>query len=319
MVMQQVEKDTVVQFDVYTEEKSNSVADTTVVVIPCYNEERFIGSVVLKAREYADYVIVVDDGSADATAAIARSAGAIVVEHEKNSGKAIAMNTAFKKALEFDPKVVVAMDGDWQHMPEELPVVSAPILNDEADLVVGSRYLENTSEVPLKRIIGHWGLNAVINTLSGVTVTDSQSGFRAFSKLAVEKISFGSAGFTVESEMQFMAADHKLKVMEVPITIRYLDAPKRSVIKQGMQVLNGVLKLVSQHRPLLFFGVPGILSLLIGLGLGFAVMDSYQAGGSFPTLLTLGAALLLINGTVATFTGIILHTLRGYVVDYISR
>ena len=309
----------VVQFDVFNGEKAAPAQGTTVVVIPCFNEERFIGSVVLKAREHADYVIVVDDGSSDATAEIARSAGAIVVEHEKNSGKAIAMNTAFTKALEFDPVVVVAMDGDWQHMPEELPKVAEPIINGEADLVVGSRYLENTSEVPMKRVIGHWGFTSVINMLSGVSVTDSQSGFRAFSKSATERISFGSAGFTVESEMQFLANDHKLKVVEVPITIRYLDAPKRSVVSQGLQVLNGILKLVSQHRPLLFFGVPGILSLVIGLVLGVAVMETYQADGTFPGLLTLGAALLLINGTVATFTGIILHTLRGYVIDYVRR
>jgi len=318
MVVQQVETETLANFDLFAT-SSKSTAQTLVVLIPCHNQERFIGSVVLKAREHADRVIVVDKGSTDTTAAIARSAGATIVEGDKTSTDAAVMNVAFKQALEFDPKAVIIMDGDWQRMSEQLPMVSAPVLNGEADLVVGSRYVENTVDIPHKRVIGHWALNSVIDTLSEVSMMDSQSGFRAFSKQAAEKISTGGSVFTANSEQPSTANDHKLKVMEVPITVHNTEVPKRSIINHGTQAFNGVLKLVSQHRPLLFFGVPGLLSLLIGLVMGFAVMGTYQVEGSFPTLLTLGTALLLINGTVATFTGIILHTLRGYVIDYATR
>ncbi|MFW5748135.1 MAG: glycosyltransferase family 2 protein [Chloroflexota bacterium] len=293
--------------------------EVMVAVIPAYNEERFIGSVVLKAREYVDHVIVVDDGSADCTAEIARMAGAIVVQHEVNSGKAVAMNTAFQKALEFNPAVVIAMDGDWQHMPEELPKVAEPILKGEADLVVGSRYLENTSEVPLKRIIGHWGLTSAINMLSGISLTDSQSGFRAFSREAMEKISFSSQGFTVESEMQFLASDHKLKVCEVPITIRYLDAPKRSVISQGLQVLNGILNLVGQHRPLLYFGGVGLLTLILSAVMVVLSINTYNTTSTLPLATSIIAVALGVFGTMAMFTGLILHTLRSVVIQHIKR
>ena len=110
----------------------------TVIVIPAYNEERFIGSVVLKARRYADCVIVVDDGSTDGTAEIAAQAGAEVARHAKNLGKGAALNSGFKKACELAPQVVVMLDGDGQHHPEEVGTVIAPILAGEADIVIGT-------------------------------------------------------------------------------------------------------------------------------------------------------------------------------------
>ena len=126
-----------------------------VVVIPAYNEARLIGSVVLQVRDFADYTIVVDDGSDDDTAAIAEAAGAKVVRLSENGGKAAALSAGLKKALEYNPDVVVAMDGDGQHVPMELPLLIAPILRFEADIAIGSRYLDNRSNVPTHRIWGH--------------------------------------------------------------------------------------------------------------------------------------------------------------------
>ena len=160
-----------------------------VVVIPAYNEERFIGSVVLKARLFTDLVIVVDDGSPDGTALVAESAGAIVLTHSENKGKASALNTAFQAARVYAPDVVVMLDGDGQHMPEEITQVVTPILNHQADIVVGSRYLENTSTVPRHRTWGHWAFNFLTRLSSGVAVSDSQSGYRASSPQAVYRSS----------------------------------------------------------------------------------------------------------------------------------
>ena len=216
-------------------------ARSVVLVIPAYNEERFIGSVVLKARQYVDEVIVIDDGSTDCTGQIARAAGAIVVQHPQNYGKGVALNTGFAKVREFSPDVVITIDGDWQHLPEEISLVAQPVLEGEADLVVGSRYLEQTSTVPLKRIVGHWGFNVLTNVSSGTPLTDSQSGFRAFSPAALSQMTFSSSGFSVECEMQFLARDLRLRVLEVPITIRYHDKPKRSVLKHGLIVLDGLI------------------------------------------------------------------------------
>lgn len=281
-----------------------------VVVIPAYNEERFIGSVVLKTRQIVDTVIVVDDGSRDSTAEIAAAAGAVVVRHEGNKGKGAALNTGFLKAKEYTPEVVITLDGDWQHLPEEMALVAAPVLEGGADIVVGSRYLEKSSDVPVQRVIGHWGFTSLTNIISGVSLTDSQSGYRAFSPTALEALTFSSRSFSVESEMQFLAKDHKLKVVEVPITIRYVDKPKRSVLSHGLVVLNGILRLVAQHRPLLFFAVPGVFMLLGGLLLGVWVVYNYWLHENLAVGTALVVVIMLLTGIFLLFTGIVLHSLR---------
>jgi glycosyltransferase involved in cell wall biosynthesis len=286
-----------------------------VVVIPAYNEERFIGSVVLKTRQLVPTVIVVDDGSRDATAEIAQAAGAVVVRHEQNKGKGAALNTGFLKAKEYAPEVVITLDGDWQHLPEEMALVAAPILDGSADIVVGSRYLEKNSDVPVQRVIGHWGFTSLTNVVSGVSLTDSQSGYRAFSPAALEALTFSSRSFSVESEMQFLAKDHKLRVVEVPITIRYVDKPKRSLLSHGLVVLNGILRLVAQHRPLLFFAVPGIFTLLAGLLLGVWVVYNYSLYETLAVGTALIVVILMLTGVFLLFTGIVLHALRLVVAE----
>jgi glycosyltransferase involved in cell wall biosynthesis len=288
-----------------------------VAVIPAYNEARFIGSVVLRAQKFAHAVVVVDDGSTDATADIAEAAGAIVIRHERNQGKGFALNTGFRKARELGPDVVITLDGDGQHVPDEMTVVAEPVLEGYADIAVGSRYLEKKSRVPLHRIWGHQVFNFVTGQAAGVSLTDSQSGFRAFSPHAIGSIAFHERGFSVECEMQFLAREHQLKMAEVPITILYHDKPKRSVIGQGLMVLNGILRLVGQYRPLLFFGMPGILVLLAGMVWGLRVVDIYLDLRTLPIGYALISVLLSIVGVLGLFTGIILHSVRGLLMDLI--
>jgi glycosyltransferase involved in cell wall biosynthesis len=287
----------------------------TVVVIPAYNEERFIGSIVLKAHRFADAVVVVDDGSVDATAEIAQAAGAIVVRHERNQGKGVTLNTGFRSARELAPDVVVTLDGDGQHLPEEMTLVTTPVLDGWADIVVGSRYLNGNSRVPRHRIWGHKIFNFMTNRGSGISLTDSQSGFRAFSPLALSIISFRSNGFSVESEMQFLAHEHGLRVIEMPITIHYHDKPKRSVLAHGLMVLNGLMRLVGQYRPLLFFGVAGMLLLLAGVAWGGWVVDVFLRKRALPVGSAMISVLLSIIGSLALFTGIMLHSVRGLLLD----
>ncbi|MEM7333722.1 MAG: glycosyltransferase family 2 protein [Chloroflexota bacterium] len=290
-----------------------------VVVIPAYNEERFIGSVVLQAKQYAETVIVVDDGSADQTAAVAEKAGAHVIVHEANQGKGGALNTGFEMARQYGADAVVTIDADGQHDAEEIEAVVNPVLKNQADIVIGSRYLEATSDVPTHRIIGHIAFNFLTNQASGTEVTDSQSGFRAFSANSIQKIRFSSSGFSVESEMQFLAKEHELSVAEVPITIFYHDPPKRSVIAHGLSVLNGILGLVGQYRPLLFFGIPGFCLLLAGLVWGAWVADVFYRTEQLPTGNALISVMLFIVGNIILSTGFILHSIRGLLINLNHR
>jgi glycosyltransferase involved in cell wall biosynthesis len=257
-----------------------------------------------------DTVIVVDDGSRDATVDIAEAAGAIVVRHSVNQGKGLALNTGFLKARNYEPDVVITLDGDWQHLPEEIAQVAEPVLNGQADIVVGSRYLTKTSDVPIQRVIGHWGFTSLTNIASGVALTDSQSGYRAFSPRALEELAFSSSSFSVESEMQFLAKNHNLKVVEVPITIRYLDKPKRNVISHGLIVLNGILKLVAQHRPLMFFAFPGAVILFLGTLLGLWTVYSYSVYEKLAVGTAMIVVILVLAGMFLLFTGITLHAMR---------
>ena len=294
-------------------------AHRVVVVVPAFNEERFIGSVVLKILQFPVTVIVVDDGSTDNTSTIAEAAGALVLRHIKNMGKGEALNTGIIEARMMNPDAVVVIDGDGQHLAGELPRLVYPILEDEADIVVGSRYLEKTSDVPNHRVLGHRFFNRLTGMASRINVSDSQSGYRAFSPKAFKTDLFQSAGFSVESEMQFIAHEHNLRVVEVPITIRYTDKPKRPVIQQGVIVLNGILHLIGQYRPLLFFGLPGLIIILTGFGLGFLVINIYGRTKVLAVGYAMISVLLTVSGMVLFSTGIILHSIRGLLFEMLRE
>ena len=286
-----------------------------VAVIPAYNEERFIGSVALKTRQQAEVVIVVDDGSTDCTAEVAQVSGAVVIKHDQNHGKGCAINTGFRVALEYSPKVVVLLDADGQHLPEQMPALVKPVLDGQADIVIGSRYIRPTSQVPLQRVWGHRAFNWLTRLASGVASTDSQSGYRAFSPTAVEKIIFRSQGFAVESEMQFIAHELRLSLVEVPITIRYQDKPKRSAWSQGMSIIHEMLKLTGQYRPLLSIGLPGLIMLLIGISLGLFVVERFDQEHVLAVGHAMACMLISIAGLITLFTGVILHSIRGFFQD----
>ena len=284
-----------------------------VAVIAAYNEDRFIGSVVLKTRHHVDHVIVVDDASTDQTALIAREAGAVVLRHETNSGKAEAVNTGLAEARKLNAHIVILLDADGQHNPGEIPTLVAPVESGNADLVVGSRFLGVRSPIPRWRILGQHALTMATNVASGVTLTDSQSGFRALSASALEAMSFRpQGGFSIESEMQFLIQEHRLTVEEVPVTMRYDEGPKRNPFTHGMQVINGIVALVSQHRPLLFFGGTGLLFSILGLLMGLAVINIYNQHEELAIGYALISIMLFIIGVQTLFTGMILHAIRAY-------
>ncbi|NTV99682.1 MAG: glycosyltransferase family 2 protein [Oscillochloris sp.] len=286
-----------------------------VALIPAYNEERFIGSLVLAVQAYVDQVIVVDDGSHDRTSEIARMAGAVVVQHTVNQGKAAAVNTGFEYVRRLKPLAMVMLDGDGQHGAGDIPAVLDLVLAGEADVVVGSRFLEVKSEIPIYRQVGQHGLNMVTNLTSGVSLSDTQSGFRAFSRHALEMLSFSQSGFSIESEMQFLVRDHQLRVAEAPIAVVYAEPAKRNPYKHGMQVINGILQLVGQTRPLLFFTMAGLVTMFTGMLLGAYIIHIYAQTHNLAIGYGLLTVMLCVIGVLLLFAGVLLHSTRGMLMD----
>ena len=288
-----------------------------IALIPAYNEERCIGSVILRAREHVDEVIVVDDGSHDATARVAEAAGARLIRHKTNRGKGQALTTGFRAARTLRPDILVILDSDGQHSADEIPLLVAAMREHEADMVVGSRFrdAEQLAKIPQGRRMGLQAVTTVTNILSGVRVSDSQSGFRAFSARALNLLTFRGTGFSVESEMQFLAREHGLNVVEVSISADYDDPAKRSPVVQGLGVLNGVLRLVGQTRPLLFMGLPGLLMLVFGLLMGLGVVSIYVASQTLAVGYALISVLCMVMGTMSLFSGIILHSVRALLLS----
>jgi glycosyltransferase involved in cell wall biosynthesis len=282
-----------------------------IAAIPAYNEDTAIGSVVLRAKQYADTVIVVDDGSADATAAIAELAGAVVIRHERNLGKGMALRNIFIRAQEMNADILVCLDGDGQHNPDEIPRLLAPIKNGEADMVIGSRFLDIHNDIPRYRRAGQRVLTSLTNSIATTKVTDSQSGFRAFSKKAIDSISLEDDGIGIESYMQRAADDSGLRIAEVPITCRYdiEHASKMGSMQHGFTVLNTLLKIVEERRPLFVFGSVGFVLVIAGAALGFWVVEVYSRTGQFAIGTSLIGILLLIVGTLSVFVGLMLHTI----------
>ncbi len=279
--------------------------------IPAYNEEVAIGSVILRTKKYADKVIVIDDGSTDATSTVAKMAGADVVHHDKNLGKGAALKSAFRAAKELDADIFVCLDADGQHNPDEIPRLLDAIKNGDADMVIGSRFLKDKNSVPVYRRIGQQVLNILTNSISHTKVTDSQSGFRAFSKKAINSLSCNEMGIGIESQLQRTADDLNLKIAEVPISCRYdvQHGSKLNPFNHGFRVINTILRIVEERRPLLFFGLPGFILICIGLFFGLDVVRTYTATHVFAIGTSLIVILLLMVGIISIFNGIMLHAI----------
>lgn len=213
-----------------------------VAIIPAYNEEEALADVIAKTSKYVDRVIIVNDGSADRTADVAIEAGAELINHPTNLGKGEALKSGFEAIT--DDSIIVTIDGDGQHNPDEIPIILKPIIEDRVDLVNGSRYLYGHEEnTPAYRRVGQRVLDIATNISAGIKVTDSQSGFRAFSPKARNCFRFKDTGFGIESEMLVDAAEAGLKIVEVPITVRYdVDGSTKDPVTHGVGVLLKIMK-----------------------------------------------------------------------------
>jgi glycosyltransferase involved in cell wall biosynthesis len=283
-------------------------------VIPAFNEELAIGSLVLRTRDQVTDVYVIDDGSTDRTAEIAAKAGAHVIRLDENSGKATALMTGIRAVSGNGYEAVVMLDGDGQHDPEEIGRLVGPVLAGEADLVIGSRFLgadHSHNHVPRYRHVGQKVLNGFTNMGAEIKITDSQSGFRALSKRSLASMDFQSAGYNIESDMIMAFAQKGLKIEEVPISVSY-DVPnkhKKNSVSHGMGVLNEVIGFIGMRRPLLFFGVPGTALFSVGLFFGlFSFCQDYLFGMSWLFQSMLGAFMVTI-GLILVVSGLMLNSL----------
>jgi len=276
--------------------------------IPAYNEASYVGSVVLQARQYVGEVIVVDDGSRDNTTRVAELAGAIVIRHAENRGKGASIQSILAEAKRRNPDILILLDADSQHDANEIPALIRAIL-EGSDLVIGSREAQK-DKTPRYRRIGQKVLLRSTRLISKTNISDSESGFRALSPKAINELELKENGFAVESEMISCAVDKNFKITEVPISNIYTtDGSTLNPVKHGMGVLNRIIIMISQRRPLFFFGLAGGISLAIGLIIGVKVYTVATTGGGLAIGSAVLTALFVIAGILTIFTGIILNSL----------
>ena len=192
----------------------------TLVCIPAFNEEGAIGKLVKKTLSYVDSVVVCDDGSSDNTTKEAEDSGAHVIVHNENKGKGSALKSLFEHARHSSADIIVTIDGDGQFLPEEIKKLTKPIIENISDVVVGYRFDDDT-EMPSYRKIGNKILDHATNIVSSLPIRDTQSGFRAYSKKAIQSIEFSNDGFTADSEILINASKYGLRISEEKITVIY--------------------------------------------------------------------------------------------------
>ncbi len=279
-----------------------------IVGTPAYNEGKYIGSIVVQARQYTDEIIVVDDGSIDHTAKIAELAGATVIRHATNKGYGCAIQSILAEAKKRDPDILVILDADAQHNPDEIPALARAI-TEGFDIVIGSREMQKNI-IPFYRRLGQRVLSSLTYVVSQKKLSDTESGFRAYSRKAIAALELKEQGMAISSEIVSTATRKGLRVTEIPISVTYSkDSSTMNPIRHGFGVLNRIMVMISERRPLLAFGVCGTICIAFGVAAGIFVVRSYYSGGVLATGTALISMLLITIGILTISTGIILSVL----------
>lgn len=287
-----------------------------IACIPAYNEESKIENLVTLAKKYVDQVIVCNDGSQDNTAQLAKKSGAIVISHKTNKGYGAAIISLFDYARENNASIMVTLDGDGQHNPEQIPLLLDTLTRHNVDVVIGSRFLDINTETPRYRKQGIKIITSATNFATDLKVSDSQSGFRAYSKNAIDSIHPTEEGMSVSTEILLKISNKGLSIAEVPITISYDgDTSEQSPLSHGISVLMNTIKYVSIKHPIKFYGIPGIILIITGIILSGLFLDAYLNQQTVFYGSLLGSVVLFLFGAILSVTAIILFSMANLIRD----
>ena len=287
------------------------------VAIPCYNEGLAIGTVALKASRYVDEVLVVDDGSTDDTVEVAEATGATVLAHGMNRGYGAAIRSCFDYAKQQNADIMVILDGDGQHDPSNIPDFITAMTTNGADIVIGSRFLEkqkkNENGIPRYRIAGMKVLNLGTQVAGSIKITDSQSGYRAYSRKAIEMLRITNPDMGAGSEILTQVKDHDLDVVEIPITVRYdiEGTSTKHPVAHGVGVLYSLIGTITEKRPLVYIGLPGFVMFVIGVFFGILLLQQYNQTRYFSLAYAMLVAIFMILGAIGLFMGMTLNVIAG--------
>ena len=258
----------------------------------------------------ADQIIVCDDGSTDSTYAIAESLGVTVIKHPKNSGYGMAIRSIFLKAREINADILVTIDADGQHKIEDINKIIKPIVDGQADISIGSRFLKEDNNTPGYRKLGVKVITKVTNSSLSEKVTDAQSGFRGYNNKVLQSLTPSDSGMGISTEILIKSSNLGLKIAEVPTEIQYEgDTSTQNPVTHGTEVLMSTLKYISIEKPLRFYGIPSFIFFIIGLTFTFLSIQYYAEIGRLNTNITLVAAGALLIGIILIVTAILLYSL----------
>ena len=281
-----------------------------VIGLPAYNEEKNIPSIVLTLQELDYSVIVCNDGSSDQTGKIAEKMGAIVVNHQKNKGYGAAIKSLFDKAKEMDSDILITFDADGQHNVSEIKDVLAPLISKKADIVIGSRFLgEGEDKIPKYRKFGIKAITKISSLSLDYDIKDAQSGFRGYNKKALNEINPTEDGMGISTEILIKASKQDLKIIEVPIIINYEgNTSTHNPASHGISVMLSTMKFTALEHPLKFYGIPGIIFLVVGLFFIVWTLQEFTISRRIITNIALIATASTILGTMFMMTAVILYS-----------
>lgn len=286
----------------------------TIAIIPAFNEESTIGDVIKGTSKFVDEIIVINDGSTDRTVEAANSAGATVIDNIVNRGLGKTIQRGYDEALKRGADILVQIDADGQYDPEEIPKLIKPIIDNKADLVLGSR-LENLKyEMPWVKKQGNKAFTWLLRRLTGADIKDGQTGFRAIRKEVFETIEL-RGDFTYTQEMIIKTAKEGWRIENVPINF-YQRSTGESRLMSGplsyaWRAWIIIFRTIRDYDPLKFFGIPGVLLIIAGFSMGAAILYKFAIVGFIGhTPAVILTALLLISGIQLVFIGLIADMMK---------